>query len=422
MPLTDRQIRAATGQEKPYKLSDGGGLHLLVSPAGGKAWRLKYRYAGKEKLLSIGQYPIVSLVMARLRREQAKQQLVENIDPAAKKQTEKRARRAASELTFKKVALEWHEAQKHEWTKAYAQQVLNRLEADVFPEIGERAIGLLEPKEMLAVLKKVEARGVLETNRRLKQYCSAIFRFGIASDYCKHDPVAPLKGALKAPPRAKHHKALLRGQVGDFLIRLAGYDGEAETRIGINLAMLMVPRTTELRAALWTEFENLESSKREGLWRIPEERMKMREVHLVPLSRQATSLLLELKKLTGRSQYLFPSNTREGFMSNNTMLYAIYRMGLHGRTTTHGFRRLFSTEANEHGWNNDWVERQLAHDERDAVRGAYNAAQYLPQRREMLQWWGDELDMLKAEEVAKRARQAHGVTSTAEQRQLCAAE
>jgi integrase len=402
MPLKESEVRTARPRERAYKLYDSEGLFLLVTPSGGKLWRFRYTMAGKEKLLSFGRYPRIGLAAARKLRNAAIEKVQAGEDPAAERRA-KRKRAEVKRRTFRAVALEWRQLHLHEWTPAYAKQILNRLEADVFPKIGNDEISEIKPARMLEVLKAVEARGVLETNRRLKQYCSAIFRYGVASQYCEHDPAAPLKGALKAPPRPKHHKALATSEVGDFLIRLSAYDGEPETRIAINLAMLMVPRTTELRAALWTEFDALESDKEEGLWRIPAERMKMNTPHLVPLSRQARQLLLELKAITGKSRYLFPSNNREGFMSNNTMLFALYRMGFHGRTTTHGFRRLFSTEANEHGWNEDWIERQLAHDERNRVRAAYNAAQYLKQRREMLQWWADRLDQLKAAEVTRRS-------------------
>lgn len=405
MPLTEPQVRSAKPASKPFKLYDSEGLFLFVTPSGGKLWRYRFRFDDKEKVLALGAYPKLGLAAARKKRNTAIEAVQAGVDPTAERREAKAARAQAKRHPFKSVALEWHDLHLHEWTPSYAKQIMNRLEADVFPKIGGDEIADIKPAKMLEVLKAVEARGVLETNRRLKQYCSAIFRFGIASQYCEHDAAAPLKGALKPPPRPKHHKALARSQVGDFLIRLAAYDGEPETRIGINLALLMAPRTTELRAALWTEIENLESDKEDGLWRVPVERMKMSQPHLVPLARQTRALLLELKKLTGKSRYLFPSDTAEGFMSNNTMLFALYRLGFHGRTTTHGFRRLFSTEANEHGWNEDWVERQLAHDERNRSRAAYNAAQYLPQRREMMQWWADHLDGLRDAEVARRASQ-----------------
>ncbi|MBI3438923.1 MAG: integrase arm-type DNA-binding domain-containing protein [Proteobacteria bacterium] len=403
MSLREIQLRTAKPRERPYKLYDSGGLFLQVTPSGGKLWRLRFVREGREKCLALGAYPEVGLAQARRSRDRAHEQLDEGIDPTVERRRQKLVATEAQALTFKVAAKAWHDNRLHEWTPAYATQIWKRLEDDIFPHIGERPIEEIEPKEMLAVLKKVEARGVLETTRRLKQYSSAIFRFAIASDFCKHDPAAPLKGALKAPPRPKHHKALGRGEIGDFLIRLAAYDGESETRIAILLALLMVPRTTELRAAKWSEFEAWRESFDEALWRIPGERMKMDDPHMVPMSRQACEALRELHTITGKSAYLFPSHSREGFMSNNTMLYGLYRLGFHGRTTTHGFRRMFSTEANEHGWKEDWIERQLAHDERDRIRAAYNAAQYLPQRREMLQWWADILDELRAQEKRRAA-------------------
>lgn len=401
MPLTDPQCRAAKSRAKPYKLFDTGGLFLFVTPSGGRLWRLKYRYGGKEKLLALGAYPEVGIVTARKKRNEAHEAIEEGVDPGAERKRKKEAVHDAKALVFEIVAREWHANRQHEWTPAYADQVMSRLEADLFPELGKRPISAIGPKDVLAALKKVEKRGVLETTRRLKQYSSAIFRYAIASGYCQHDPAAPLKGALKAPPKPVHHKALARGEVGDFLIRLDQYDGEPETGLAIQLALLTAVRTSELRAAAWSEFEDRNDHAR-ALWRIPAERMKMDEQHLVPLSLQGLAALGKLRKLTGHSPFLFPSKAREGVMSNNTMLFALYRMGFHGRTTTHGFRRLFSTEANEHGFEEDWIERQLAHDERDRVRGAYNAAQYLPQRRTLLQWWADFLDDLRGKEEGRR--------------------
>ncbi len=408
MSISDSRVRAAKPRAKNYKIYDTQGLFLLVTPAGGRLWRFRYRYAGKEKLLAVGAYPIVGVAAARQRRNAALQALDAGQDPSAEKAERKRAVRDAASNTFELVARQWHDAQKHRWTPAYGRQVMVRLEADVFPDLGRRPIAEIEPKEVLTTLKAVEARGVLETTRRLKQYCSSIFRFGIASDYCRHDPATHLKGALKAPRRPVHHLALPRDAIGEFLIRLPTYDGDAQTRIAIHLALLTVVRTKELRAAEWPEFERLDEPAH-ALWRIPAARMKMREEHLVPLSRQAVAALMELPGSSERKGVLFPSGAKDGVMSNNTMLFGLYRLGYQGRTTTHGFRRVFSTEANENEFDENWIERQLAHDERDEVRGAYNAAQYLPQRRKLLQWWADHLDQLRAKEqarldVANRAR------------------
>lgn len=403
MPLSEPQIRAARPRERAYKMFDSGGLYLQVTPSGGKLWRMRFKVDGKEKVLALGAYPKTGLRDARQARNDAQERLDEGVDPAAERQQQKASVVEASERTFKVVALEWHELRKHKWTAKYADQILKRLEADIFPTLGARPIAEITAKEMLETLKKVEARGVLVTLRRLKQYCSGIFRYAIVNEDCQHDPAAPLAGALKAPGKVKHHKALRRDDFGEFLTRIDAYDGEPETGLAVLLALLMVPRTTELRAAEWTEFENWEEEKKrdKALWRIPEARMKLDDPHLVPLSRQACETLSKLHKLTGGEKYLFPSHSAEGFMSNNTMLYALYRMGYHSRTTTHGLRTMFSTEANEHDFEEDWIERQLAHDERDDTRAAYNAAQYLPQRRRMLQWWADYLDGLKAEYLAE---------------------
>lgn len=393
MPLSDAKMRAAKPRERPYKLSDGHGLHCVVTPAGGKLWRYKFRYGGKEKLLTLGDYPRISVVEARKRHKEALALLDHGIDPSAEKQARKKAAEAAETQTFEKVAREWHQHRLHEWTPKYGDQVLVRLEVDLFPSLGAVPIAKIEPPAMLATLKKAEARGVLETTRRLKQYSSAIFRYAIASGYCAHDPAAPLRGALKAPPHPNHHKAIARGEVGDLMRAIAAYDGDAETRIALQLALLTVVRTNELRAARWSEFERLDEPE-QALWRIPAQRMKMREAHLVPLSRPSLAALAELRPITFQSGRLFPGKGPDGVMSNNTMLFALYRLGYRGRATTHGFRRLFSTEANEKGFNEDWIERQLAHDERNRVRGAYNAAQYLAQRRGMMVWWGEELEIL----------------------------
>jgi integrase len=403
MALTDANARAARPREKSYKLYDDDGLFLLVTPAGGRLWRFRYRFAGKQKELSLGHYPRVGLQEARRKRNSARQALEDSRDPAAEKADKKRAARAAilQSQSFESVANEWHSAQAGRWSKLYAYQVGKRLEEEIFPKLGQLPIAQIEPTEVLAVLKEVEKRGVHETTRRLRAYCSSIFRFGIASGYCRYDPAAHLGAALKSAPKPVHYASLSRDEVGEFLIRLEFHDCEPLTRLAIRLIMLTALRTKELRGADWSEFERLDQPDR-ALWRVPPLRMKMSEEHLVPLSRQAVDLLLTHPGAAKRSGKVFPGPGLEGVMSNNTMLFALYRMGYKGRTTTHGFRGLFSTEANENGFESDWVERQLAHDERDEVRAAYNAAQYLPQRRKMMQWWADYLDGLREEEKVRR--------------------
>lgn len=396
MPLTDTSIRSSKPRVKPYKIADGGGLFLLVQPTGSRLWRFAYRFAGKQKTISIGAYPATSLAKARQRRDDAKRLLADGIDPSAQRRRERLAEKISADATFKAIALEYLANRRSALTPLYADQLLRRLEADIFPRLGTRPIAEIDAPELLDALRKVEKRGVLEQARRLRQTCGQIFRYAVVTGRAKYDPSAALKGALKPKGRQRHHLAMPRAELPDFLRALHTYDGDPRTAIALRLILLTMVRTTEMRAALWDEMEDVDG--REPLWRIPERRMKMRFEHLVPLSEQAVEALKELRALpgAGNSPYLFPSPAREGYMSNNTCLYALYRLGWHGRATVHGFRGVASTLLNEAGFPADWIERQLAHDERDAVRGAYNSAQYLPGRRTMLQHWADWLDQARA--------------------------
>ncbi len=396
MPLTDAAVRAAKPRAKPYKISDGGGLHLLVQPNGSRLWRLAYRFAGKQKTIALGSYPTVSLAKARESRENAKRLIADGLDPSVQKRREKLASKVSADATFKSIAVEYLSNRPHALTPLYADQLLRRLEADIFPNLGARPIADIDAPELLSVLRKIENRGVLEQARRLRQTVGQVFRYAMVTGRAKHDPSTALKGALKAKGRQRHHTAMPREQLPTFLRALPVYDGDPRTELALRLIVLTMVRTTEMRAARWAEFEDLDGG--EPLWRIPAERMKMRFEHLVPLSKQAVAAVQELRSLpgAGNSPYLFPSPGREGYISNNTCLYALYRMGWHGRATVHGFRGVASTILNEMGFPADWVERQLAHDERDAVRGAYNSAQYLAGRRSMMQRWGDWLDQVKA--------------------------
>ena len=389
MPLTDTAVRNAKRRDRPQKLSDGGGLHLLVNPDGARYWRMAYRYQGRQKTLALGVYPIVSLAEARTARDAAKKLLACDVDPSQARKEQKRTARLSAENTFEIVAREWCENQKDGWTARYHDQVVTRLEADVYSEIGLRPIAEIEPPELLAALRKVEKRGALEIARRLRQTVGQVFRYGIVTGRAKRDPSVDLKGALKASGRKAHHKAMAREDLPEFLRALSAYDGAARTRLALRILVLTFVRTTELRAARWDEVD-LEAAE----WRIPADRMKMRAPHIVPLSRQAVETFAELRSIAGRSTYVFPSPGAEGFMSNNTMLFAMYRIGFHGRATVHGFRAVASTLLNEMGFHPDWIERQLAHDERNKVRAAYNHAQYLPERRRMMQQWADCLDDL----------------------------
>jgi integrase len=365
----------------------------LVNPEGARYWRLAYRWHGKQRSLALGIYPTVGLMEARAGRDDAKRSLAANIDPSAAKRERKRAAKLAMGNTFEAVAREWHENWKDGRTPYYAGQILRRLEADVFPIVGRRPIAELEPPELLDMLRKVEKRGAHETARRLKQLIGQIFRFAVVTGRAKRDPSADLKDALRATGEPRRHRAMPMLELPQFLQQLETYGGEQQTKLALKLVTLTFLRTTELRAGKWSELENLDQDSAQ--WRVPAERMKMRLEHLVPLSRQAVAVLLELRALAGNSKNIFPSPGKEGCMSSNTMLYALYRMGYHGRATTHGFRAVASTILNESNlFNRDWIERQLAHVERNEVRRAYNAAEWMPDRRRMMQWWADRITSL----------------------------
>lgn len=392
MALTDIRIRNAKAAEKAYKLSDAGGLYLLVTPAGARYWRMDYRFAGKRRTFAMGIYPLVTLSDARTRREDARGMLAKDVDPSSAKRAAKRTSKLATGNSFKAVACEWIDNQRLRLAPRYRALIHSRLEADIFPYIGARSVSDIDALELLAVIRKVEKRGVLETARRLRQICGQVFRYAIVTGRAKHDPSAELRGALQSPGRPRGHKAMPLKEMPNFLQALANYDGDARTRLALRLMILTFTRTTELRGAQWSEFENLDGS--EPLWRIPAERTKMRRDHIVPLAPQAVRILAELRAITNSyvGTFVFASPSREGFMSNNTMLYALYRMGYHGRATVHGFRATASTSLNEMGFRPDVIERQLAHQEQSTVRAAYNRAEYLVERRIMMNHWAEHLD------------------------------
>ena len=387
MPLSDAKVRNAKPKEKAYKLTDNGGLYLLVNPNGGRYWRYKYRFGGKEKLLAFGSYPDLSLADARELHSQARRTLALGSDPGDVKREAKRQAILNSEITFEAIATEWCESRKHKWVTSYSEAMVERLKRHVFPKIGHRPIKDITAHEFLSVVRIVEGQGSLDLAQRLMQASAQIFRYAIATGRAERNPVGDLKGALK-PPVRKHQAYLKEKELPEYLKKLEAYDGSIQTKLALKFLLLTFVRTTELRAATWDE---IDFDKAE--WRIPAERMKMREQHIVPLSKQAVAVLRELKSLTGQWSYVFANQHKpSGFMSENTMLYALYRMGYHSKATGHGFRATASTILNEHGYEPSVIERQLAHAERNEVRAAYNHAQYLPERRKMMQWWADYLD------------------------------
>jgi integrase len=391
MYLTDVRVRKAKSIEKPYKLSDGCGMYLLVKPDGARYWRVDYRFFGKRRTLALGTYPTVTLSDARARRDEARRLLANNVDPSIAKKAAKGISKLDSENTFETVAREWLAKQRHRLAPRYWSLLLARLEADIFPQIGCRPIADVNAPELLDVLRKVEDRGVIETARRLRQICGQVFRYAVATGRAKRDPSGDLRGALKSPGRQRGHKTIPVAELPAFLKALESYDGDERTKLALKLMVLTFARTSELRASSWREIEDLEGD--EPLWRIPAERMKMRREHIVPLAPQAVAVLRALRALPGSnvSAYLFPSPSREGYMSNNTMLYALYRLGYHRRATIHGFRAMASTALNELGFRSDVIERQLAHQEQNSIRAAYNRAEYLPERRAMMKFWAEHL-------------------------------
>lgn len=390
--LKEVSVRGAKPKEKPYKLFDGGGLYLDVQPSGSKYWRMKYRFAGKEKRLALGVYPTVTLAEARCRRDEARKIVAAGADPGTVKKEAKRLAQLKSENTFGAIAREWHEKRRHEWVPHYADDVLNRL-THLLPKLGTRPVAEIDSAEVLAVLRVIEKSGALDMAHRVMQVCAQVFRYAIATGRAGRNPVPDLRGALKTPV-VKHRSYLKESELPAYLKKLGAYDGDPQTKLALRLLLLTFVRTTELRAAQWKE---IDWDKAE--WRIPAERMKMKELHIVPLARQTVAVLRELQLHSGNREHLFPNQHNPAtVMSENTMLYALYRMGYHSRATGHGFRSTASTILNEHGFRADVIERQLAHTERNRVRAAYNHAQYLPERRQLMQWWADYLDKLAAKQ------------------------
>lgn len=381
-------------------MPDGGGLYLHVQPDGARYWRLKYRFLGKEKLLALGVYPVVSLADARERREDAKKLLAAGKDPGLAKRDAKRQAIIKSANTFEKVAREWHENQKGKWVPNHALNVMRRLEIDIFPYIGNRPIADIDPPELLNdVLRRIEKRGSLDVVKRVKQIAGQVFRYGIATGRCKRDPSADLKGALKVG-KTQHFPCLDIKEIPEFLDKLERNDARlyARTRRAIRLLMLCFTRTTEMIHAKWSEFD-LDN----GIWEIPADRMKMGKPHLVPLSRQAIQILKEQQEETGhlKTDWVFPSQIRpKNPMSNNTILFSIGRMGYKGRMTGHGFRALAMSNIKEKlGYRHEVVDRQLAHAHRSKVDRAYDRAQFWDKRVVMMQKWADYIDSITASKI-----------------------
>lgn len=397
MPLTDAKIRNTKPGEKPIRLPDGGWLYLEVRPSGAKLWRFRYRIASKENIYAIGEYfsdkreGHVSLDDARKERDRARALVNQGIHPAHHRQAERLAIHAENANTFEVVAREWIAKRKPGWTAYYLRQVERFLAADVFPYIGNLPIRNVTAAHLLEIVRRVEGRGAETVALLVRQWASAIFRYAVATLRADSDPAAALKGAIHRP-KVEHRKPLSRDQIADFVKALEGYAGYRTTVIALRLMLLTFVRTVELRAAHWAEID-LDRAE----WRIPAERMKMREAHIVPLSQQAVELLRELHTYTGGRGFLFPNyRNPKACMTATTLNRALERMGFNGQDgigfSAHGFRATASTILNEIGFRPDVIERQLAHAERNKVRASYNRAEYLEERRAMMQQWADLTD------------------------------
>lgn len=393
MPLNNKRIKTLPAPPKPMKLSDGGGLFLLVTPSGGKHWRLKYRIAGREKQLSFGSYPDVSLAAAREQRDAARRELAAGRDPGETKREARAAAALADSRSVQHLAEAWLDVRAARWEPRHVARVRSSLERDVYPRVGTRPLADLKAGDWLAVLRAVEARGVTETAHRVLQRVNAIYQYALIIGAVDSNPAAGLSGALK-PVRATHFKTVPTVELPALLRAIDTYPGEALTRWALQLAFYTFVRSGELRGAQWKEIDLCAAHP---VWVIPSERMKMSREHLVPLSRQSVDLLREIHALTGRGALVFPSQSNPSkSISENTMLYALYRVGYHKRATIHGFRATASTLLNELGWGSDAIERQLAHAPADKVRAAYHRSEHLPERRRMMQVWADYLDGLKS--------------------------
>ncbi len=391
MALTAIEVKGAKATDKPQKLADGGGMYLLIQPNGSKYWRLDYRFAGKRKTLAIGIYPEVSLLEARERRDAARKILSNGADPSDVKKSQKAAVVAITENSFEHVAREWFSSHAHNWKENHSSKIIRRLEADIFPWLGTRPVGEITAPELLETVRRIQKRGVLETAHRALNNCSSVFRYAIATGRALRDPAADLRGALP-PTKEKHHASIIEPKaIGQLMRDIEEFKGSFVTRCALRFAPLVFVRPVELRKAEWSEIDFDKSE-----WRIPAIKMKMNAVHIVPLSTQSVAILREIQPLTGSGKYVFPcERTTLRSMSENTILGALRRMGYTSEEMTgHGFRSMASTLLNEQGFNRDAIERQLAHAERDGVRAAYNYAEYLPERKRMMQHWADYLDSL----------------------------
>lgn len=389
MPLSARQVETLKAQDKPYKVADGGGLFLHVTSKGNKSWRLKYRFNGKEKLMTFGLYPAVSLAEARSQRDQAKTLLSTGIDPSKAKKARHVESLVNAGNTFRAIAKEWHASRCKTWSEKYSNEIISMFETDIFPCIGDDPIVEIKPLVLLEVLRKFEERGAMERARKARRRCGEVFKYAIVTGRALYNPAPDLSIAMSSP-KSKHYPFLSESEVGEFNRALAGYSGGVIVRLATQLLQITGLRTVELRYSKWSfiDFEH-------ATWEIPSELMKSRKPHIVPLSIQALELLQQAKMISGHGQFIFPGRSDKNKpISENSILGVIRRIGFEGRASGHGFRHQMSTILNEHGFDSDLIERQLAHVDRNKIRGIYNHAQYLEKRRDMMQWYANYIDNL----------------------------
>lgn len=387
--LTDTKIKSLKPKEKPYKTGDAHGLYIYVSPSGGKYWRQKYRINGREKLLTHGEYPFISLQEARQLRDRAREQLSKGLDPGV----EKKASKESKLNTFESVARDWHNTMAPSWSENHIQKVIVSLEKDIFPELGNCPISEIQAPEIKYTLKRIEKRGSYEQANRVAQRVNSVFRFALSSGLIEYNPAQTIRDVLKKPEE-KNYNSIDPSEIPEFLEALNRYEGHPIVKLATEFLMLTFVRTSEMRLAQWTEFD-----MKRKIWEVPANRMKIKKnkngepmPHLVPLADRAIEILELLKSYTGNRDYVFASPTKpRNPISNNTILKSIERMGFKGRMTGHGFRHLASTVLNENGHRSDVIERQLAHSDH-SVRGIYNKAQYINERRALMVFWDNYLE------------------------------
>jgi integrase len=390
MALTELAIKSFKPKDKLYRVADSGGLCLEITPAGSKLWRWRYNYGGKPQMLAIGKWPSVTLAEARKQREEARELLAQGKHPTRAKKAEKLKAMHDGENTFESLARRWLELKQHGLNEKYRKQCITRMEQHVFPHIGALPITDITIPDVVVVIEKIGNRGTVETAKRMKQLISQTFRYASQRGLCEHNPAGDLRGILPSQ-EAKHHGCIPFNELPALLNDIDSYRGNDLTRIALKLLAYTFVRTGELIGAQWDE---IDWSKEE--WHIPKERMKMRRPHIVPLTAQTMALLKEAQHLTGHQAFVFFSPaSKSKHISNGAILMALRRMGYQGRMTGHAFRSIASTLLNERGYNPDWIERQLAHQDADKIRSAYNRAEYLLERKKMMQDYASLLDEIK---------------------------